>query len=265
MKVSIIMPCYNQGRYLQEAIDSVLEQSFQDWECVIINDGSTDNSEYIAKKICLGDDRIRYVYQHNQGVCVARNNAIKASKGEYVLCLDGDDKISSNYLATMCKVLDDNLDVKVVTSTVRQFGKIHRTMPYQEFSLERLMGRNIFVISSMFRRSDFDSIYGFNENMSKGLEDWDFWLSLLENGGKVVHCPNSIFYYRIRSNSRNNSIKSNDFVDLRRTVYKNHEQLYSSHFFNPIESFEYELIVKSLEYKIGRFLLNPIRALYNKL
>jgi len=81
-KVSVIVTCYNQECYLAEALNSVLVQTYQDWECIIINDGSTDASEVIAKSYITKDPRFKYIYQENQGVVAARNNAIAASTGK---------------------------------------------------------------------------------------------------------------------------------------------------------------------------------------
>lgn len=262
MKVTVIVPCFNQGKYLADTLESVMLQTFYDWECIIINDGSTDNSEIVALSYVKKDRRFCYMYQENQGVCITRNNAIANARGEYILCLDGDDKISSNFLESMQSVLDEKPEVKVVTSTVIQFGKIRRTMPLTNYSLEELMGRNIFVITSMFRKADFEKIGGFNENMKKGLEDWDFWLSMLECGGSVICVEKACFYYRIRKKSRNNSISEEDYSILRKIIYENHKQLYSTFFFNPKYSFEYYQVAKSCEYKLGKLLFRPIRFLY---
>ena len=90
-KVSVIVPCYNQGEYLADALESVLYQTFTDWECIIVNDGSSDNTEEVANKFCELDKRFKYISQTNQGVSAARNNGIKASSGTYILPLDGDD------------------------------------------------------------------------------------------------------------------------------------------------------------------------------
>lgn len=263
MKISVIVPCYNQGKYLAETLDSVIMQTFSDWECIIINDGSTDTSESVALSYVKKDSRFRYIYQENRGVCITRNRGIEMAQGEYILCLDGDDKISCDFLECMYPILDTNQSVKVVVSTVVQFGKIRRVMPSVDYSLEELMGRNIFVITSMFRKFDFEKTEGFNENMVKGLEDWDFWLSMLESGGEVAYVKQAVFYYRIRGNSRNKSISEDYYSLLRKTIYENHKHLYSTVFFNPKYSFEYYLIVKSYEYRLGKLLFGPIRFLYD--
>ena len=77
--VSIIVPCYNQGLYLKECLESILQQTYSQWECIIVDDGSSDNSEQIANSFSEQDSRFRYIYQSNQGVCAARNNGIKIS------------------------------------------------------------------------------------------------------------------------------------------------------------------------------------------
>ena len=83
--VSVIMPCYNQGDYMPEAIESIISQTYPNWECIIIDDGSTDHSERVAKEYCQKDSRIRYIYQENAGVIAARNHAIGESLGEFIL------------------------------------------------------------------------------------------------------------------------------------------------------------------------------------
>ncbi|MDD2493997.1 MAG: glycosyltransferase family A protein [Tissierellia bacterium] len=230
--VSIIVPCYNQAKYLPKTIESVISQSCKSWECIIINDGSTDNTEEVANNLCKIDERLRYIYQSNKGVCATRNNAISQSKGEYILCLDGDDYISKNFIEEMVKVLDNNLNVKVVTSKVQLFGEKNKELKLPAYSIEKLIEQNLFIMTSMFRRIDFDLSPGFNENMKNGLEDWDFWISLLKKGGDVVHLNNIIFYYRIKKNSRNKNITKKEFEELYKSLYYNHEELFSSYYSN---------------------------------
>ena len=96
-KVSIIVPVYNHGKYLAEALDSVLRQTYPHWECVIVNDGSTDNSEEIAMQYVRKDARFKYIYQKNAGVAAARNNGIRNSDGLFILPLDSDNKLCPTY------------------------------------------------------------------------------------------------------------------------------------------------------------------------
>ncbi|MFP3591675.1 glycosyltransferase family 2 protein [Chryseobacterium sp. SIMBA_038] len=95
-KVSIIVPCYNQSSFLDKCLQTVLEQTFQDWECIIVNDGSKDNTEAVAKIWVEKDSRFQYLYKENGGLSSARNAGMKISKGEYLFFLDSDDHLTNN-------------------------------------------------------------------------------------------------------------------------------------------------------------------------
>lgn len=261
--VSVIVPCYNQAQYLAETLDSVLSQTYSKWECIIINDGSIDNSANIAKGYCEKDHRFKFFSQNNSGVCITRNNGIRNSTGKYILPLDGDDKIAPSYIDKAVNILEINVNVKVVTCIVRFFGKKKTLYNLPACSLERLMGQNTLICTSMFRRSDYNETVGFNANMREGLEDWDFWLSLLESGGEVFRIEEVLFFYRIRHGSRTTSLTLPDQEKLRKQIYENHRKLYSKYFFNPLWSFEYQNIINSKEYRVGRFLLAPVRKVLN--
>lgn len=224
--VSIIIPCYNQAKYLSETLDSVLAQTYQDWECIIINDGSSDSTEDIAKKYCAEDSRFFYIYQDNQGVVAARNNAISQSHGKYLLPLDGDDMIHKRYIEEAVKVIERDPKLKLVCCECEYIGDKTGRIELPKYSLETLCERNCFVCTSLFRRIDFDRIGGYKDNMKLGLEDWDFWLSLLENGGKVYRIPEVLFYYRKMQTSRNNSYTSSIEI-LKQNIRNNHLLLFN--------------------------------------
>lgn len=223
--VSIIVPCYNQGKYLGEALDSVLAQTYQDWECVIINDGSRDNTEEVAQEYCQRDCRFTYLYQENQGVVAARNNAIRSSHGQYILPLDGDDKIAPTYIEKAVAVIEQNPEVSIVYCDAVRFGAREGLCLLSEFSVERMLIENCIFCTALYRRSDYDKTIGYNPNMNQGLEDWDFWLSILEQGGTAYKIPEVLFYYRINNTSRNRSL-DNIRIKLIDTIVSNHPQLY---------------------------------------
>ena len=262
VKVSIIVSCYNQGCYLAESLDSILQQTFSNWECLIINDGSTDNTEVVANSYIQKDNRIIYIYQDNQGVCAARNNAIKKSSGEYVLCLDADDKISPEYVELCVKELELDSKIAVVACNYMCFGKKHGKVILEPYSLEKLMGHNLFVNCSMFRRIDFERVKGFNENMKLGLEDWDFWLSILAQGAKVKYLKGFHFFYRMKS-ARESRNQTTFVVEtqkkLRKQIWENHKDLYSEIYSSPYYSVEYLLEANSIEYRLGKLFLRPFR------
>ena len=112
--ISIIIPLYNVEKYINQCLLSVVDQIFTDWECLLVDDGSTDKSGSICDQFAKLDNRFRVIHQENQGVSSARNNGLKMAKGEYVCFIDSDDWVSSNYLSDMLKgLVDDSIDMVV--------------------------------------------------------------------------------------------------------------------------------------------------------
>ncbi len=263
--VSIIVPCYNLSQYLPETLDSVIAQTYQNWECIIINDGSIDDTEKIAKPYVDRDKRFKYIYQNNQGVSSARNNAIRNSTGTYILPLDADDLIAPQYIEEAVEILTKYDDVKIVHCNYRNFGKAKGSVR-PKFSIKKLLIENMIVCTSIFRRKDFNNTDGYNESMIHGIEDWDFWLTLLSNGGKVYKIPKFYFFYRIRFNSRQRSIDQERYNLLKNQLYLNHHQLYFQIFGNPIDIYnKHYKILDSPYYSIARNINRRIRILRNLL
>lgn len=204
--VSVIVPCFDQEAYLAECLDSVLAQTYTNWECIIINDGSIDNSETIAKSYVKKDGRFKYIYQENQGVVVARNNAIRQSTGKYILPLDGDDKIAPEYLALAVHIMEKDDTIRLVYCDVELFGEKNKKYNLLPMNLRNILFAGCCVCTSLFRKKDFDEIGGFRENMKDGWEDWDFFISILELGDTVEKIEKTLFYYRVVPKSRNKII-----------------------------------------------------------
>ncbi|MFZ2976081.1 MAG: glycosyltransferase [Candidatus Moraniibacteriota bacterium] len=208
--VSVIIPSYNQAIFLSETLDSVLEQDYKNWECIIIDDGSTDNTKDIAQKYCNQDKRFEYIKQENQGPSVARNNGILNSSGKYILPLDSDDLISKDYLQEAVGILENKPKIKLVYCKVELFGDALGIWNLPEYSYEKILFGNMIFCTAMFRRLDYDSTSGYDEKMKDGLEDWDFWLSFLKENDIVYQIPKVHFFYRIRKKSRNKKLYADD-------------------------------------------------------
>lgn len=260
--ISIIIPCYNHGKYIHDAINSVLKQTFQDFEIIVIDDGSTD---ILTQKVLseLNHPKLKIFRIENMGVSNARNFGIISSIGQYILLLDADDMIRPTFLEKSLTILHSNPLIKTVTSDVMLFGRKKGGYHLPKFTLEKLIAQNVLVITSLFRRVDFDKTLGFNKNMKNGFEDWDFWISLLKTGGDVYRIPEYLILYRIIAKSRNRSISDLMQSDLRLQIYLNHKDVFTKFLLNPIESFEYQNIINSKEYLLGRFILKPIRSLFS--
>ena len=224
--VSIIVPCFNQAQYLDECLQSVLDQTFQDWECIIVNDGSPDNTKEIAQEWIAKDSRFKYISIANSGVCNARNVGIQSACGEFILPLDADDKIGEKYCELAIEEFGKNLNLKVVYCRAEKFGAENGEWFLGSFSLKKMCEKNIIFCSSLFRKSEWDIVNGYDNNMIEGFEDWEFWIALLKNGGDVSRLEYYGFYYRLKLNSRNNSINSKNDKRLKEYISSKHVEFF---------------------------------------
>lgn len=265
--VSIIVPCYNQGAYLAEALDSVLAQTYTNWECIVVNDGSIDNSEEVAQLYVAKDKRFHYIAQVNQGVSVARNTAIQHSSGKYILPLDGDDLLRPKYVEKAVNYLEQNPEIKLFYSQVERIGAETGVWNLVDYDYETMVWKNIIVCTAMYRRADYDKTHGYNPNMRKGLEDWDFWLSFLSPEDKVYRDEEVLFVYRIKQSSRNADISYQLNRELNRQIVANHPEIYSAFLPDIINYHEAENLLKeavaqkaaeiraSKPYRVGKMII----------
>lgn len=234
-KVSVVIPCYNQGHFLDEAVASVLAQTYQDFEIIVVNDGSTDEAtnrlleNYSAPKT-------RIIHTTNQGLAEARNNGIAVAAGNYILPLDADDKIGSAYMERAVGVLDDNDAVGIVYCRAMFFGEKTGEWELPEYELSRLLMDNMIFCSAFFRKADWAAAGGYNKEMIYGWEDYDFWLSLIGMGREVYRIPEPLFYYRVRRDSMVNAMRREQYMYSARQIFKNHVRLYQQNAYHLYEN-----------------------------
>lgn len=229
VKVSIIIPCYNKGEYLKECLLSVSNQVYSDWECIIVNDGSSDETATIAKEWCAKDERFTYFYQRNKGVSAARNTGIGLAKGKYILPLDCDDIIHEDYLKLAIESHVKNPELRLVYSLSEKIGNKSGLWALPEFSVKRLAVSNIVFNAAVFKKEHWVQVGGYDETMRLGLEDWDFWITLIQEDKQVYCIPKVCFYYRIVENSRNHSIKSQEYNSIYIYLNKKHLDFFIKH------------------------------------
>lgn len=222
---SVIIPCYNQGAFIKEAVDSVLAQTFQDFEIIIVNDGSSDVETNEILSSFTSPKTTVLSLSENQGPSVARNTAIKAAKGKYILPLDADDKIAPTYLEKAFNVLEQNTSVGIVYCKADLFGNESGQWDLKPYSLKQILNDNCIFVSACFRKSDWERVGGFNKNMIHSLEDWDFWLSLIEKGVDVYQIPEILFFYRKHFVSRTVNAAETE-KSSKRQIILNHMPLY---------------------------------------
>ena len=260
IEISVIIPCFNHGIYIQEALDSVLITKYPfEYEIIIINDGSTDP---ITIKILegLNDSRIQVIHQKNAGPSVARNNAISHSRGKYILPLDADNKISPKFLCKGFEILTSNEGISIVHSKGIKFGLNNKSEFGGIVDFQQLVLYNTVDTCALFRKTVWEKVGGYDEFLSKrGLEDWDFWLCCAENGFKFHFIDEVLFYYRENENSRTMKVANNNLEIVVNYIQKKHANFIVETY--KALRFDFNNLLKSREYSLGIMLLSPLRKL----
>lgn len=238
VKVSIIIPCYNQAAFLKDAVDSVLAQTYTNWECIIINDGSTDDSENVAKQLIQGDARFIYRKQPNKGLPGARNAALDLCNGDFVQLLDADDALHpkklEKHIALIAKnkldkndlilsycsyVYGENSDI-YTTSSPTLTGRFLTGNPLKELICNwenkfSITPNSFFFSSNIFLEQGIR----FDEQITT-CEDIDCWIRILQLRPHLLFLDEPLAYYRNTPGSLSKNLTK---------VWKGHLQVMEKH------------------------------------
>ena len=229
--VSVLMPAYNQAQFISEALDSLQQQTYTNWEVAIVDDGSPDNVAEVVKKYVESDPRIKFYHTENHGVSAARNYAASKTAGKYILPLDADDLFEPEYIEKCVQTFEKNHELKVVYCDWQMFGATTHTPPISYNGYRKLLIGNTIFCSGMYRREDFEKVGGYDTKIPFGYEDWDFWLSLLDENAQVCQIPEKLFRYRIKEISRNSTVQSKEKERITKTyIYNKHKEVYDRYF-----------------------------------
>ncbi|EOY5686655.1 glycosyltransferase family 2 protein [Vibrio cholerae] len=208
-KVSIILPVFNGQDYLKFALDSILNQSYENYELIIVNDGSTDKSELIIKE--YNDTRIVYIKHDNCGLSRSLNKAISISKGEYICRMDADDICHKDRLKKQVEILDAKKNLVLVGSNVKYINSNGKIKGYSYFGgsskyiKSKLEKDNcIFHPTVMIRKEPLLVVGGYDESVDIYFEDYVLWLKLIRLGDFYV-IPDFLLDYRIHKDSISNN------------------------------------------------------------
>lgn len=202
--ISVVVPCYNQAQYLDECLQSVLDQTYQNWECIIVNDGSPDNTEEVAQKWVAKDSRFQYLKKENGGLSSARNAGIEVATGEWIQFLDCDDIITNEkfHLSSLYFMNND-----LVISDYQLFSEQGFLPDYCDFKNIKLCFENILlkwdidftipIHCGLFKKT---IIKKFDTSL-QAKEDWLFWLNLFDNSFKYLILKEKLAQYRMHSDS----------------------------------------------------------------
>lgn len=195
-KVSVVIPCFNHGAYLPEAVESVERVKRDDIEIIVIDDGSTDElTRTVIDKVAARG--IKVIRQENKGLGAARNAGVLASQGEYLFPLDADDRLRSGWIDAGIGILDSDPCVGVVYGDAQCFGTQTHRWVAGPFSGERLLNYNFIHCSALYRKAVWEQNRGYETGMPvQGVEDWDFWIGAFEHGWRFEYLPHIVFDYR---------------------------------------------------------------------
>jgi len=225
--ISVVIPCYNDGKYLPETVDKLQQQTYKNFEIIIANDGSTD--AYTLKVLQELEQRgITVVHKENGRMSSARNYGEKHSNGKFIAALDADDYFHPTFFEKAIKILNTpgNENIAVVTSYIKMFGEINK--------LSRPRGGNAFnfLFSSqcpacaMVRKECWDAVGGYDEAMKNGYEDWEFYIRITQKGWTVYVIPEVLFYYRQTSKSTHKNLTLPNRAALVNYIVDKHKDWY---------------------------------------
>jgi glycosyltransferase involved in cell wall biosynthesis len=254
-ELSIIIPCYNHGVFLREALDSIVkDEILYTYEIIVVDDGSTDEFT-LAEFKELTKEGYQIIHQKNMGLGGARNTGIANAKGKYILSLDADNKITSDYINKSIPILDKG-NYHIIHCSPAFFGDTtdsSRFFTSKPFDIVEIMAHNYIDNCVVFNKQVWKKNNGYETNMPyNGHEDWEFWINAYRNGFKFYYLPEKLFYYRVVANSMIEQFKdTNRFKENYAYIVKKHASLYA------LEFVKLEYIKKKYNRDINRFLISP--------
>ena len=282
LKISIIIPCYNQAQYLDEALQSVLEQSYSNWECIIVNDGSADDTAIVSYNWVSRDSRFKYLYKENGGLSSARNKGIDKATGDFIQFLDADDYLDRTKLELSINAVELNNACDIIITNFRMFENTpaQSSIPYcnltaDVFCFDKVLYEwedsfTIPIHCGLFEVSLFRN-FRFPEEL-KAKEDWIMWISLYRNNCCTFFIDKPLALYRRNPNSMTQSvdmladfIKAYEYLEGQLSVDQHHKLTIGllARYYNSAGHFKYKLneIKTTNTYFVGNFIKKVLRKL----
>jgi glycosyltransferase involved in cell wall biosynthesis len=255
--LSIIIPCFNAEATLESTLKSVLNQDFQDWEAIIVNDGSIDGTDEIALKWTNQDKRFKYFSKENEGLGKTRNYGISRSNGIYILPLDSDNLLEKDFALNAIKALEKDSNIGVVHGDAEYFGERKGLWKVDDFNLKKMFIHNYIDACAIYKKELWEKIGGYDENIPyQGHEDWEFWLSLGSHNVIFYNLRKVTFKYFVSKNSMIRSF-SDDMLFLNQDyIVKKHSKSIHNEYVLAIVSAEKELLESQEKLRSKRYVLD---------
>lgn len=223
--LTIVIPCYNQAIYLTDCIESILMQSYENWEALIINDGSTDDTTIVSKEFCQKDSRIKLFEKNNGGLSSARNHGIQQAKGDWILFLDADDFLIKHHFEEINQIIASTNEIDLIQTGyhhMNENGKIilHTVMPFHSRNLlPNILSQNVGPVHTLILRSSIiKHVQTFDESLNS-CEDWDLWIRIGKFGIKKHSINKALVGYRQASNSMSRNAERM-YLALKEVAYR---------------------------------------------
>jgi len=275
-RVTVIIPCYNDGIYIDEAVNSILSQTYSNYEIIIVDDGSNDQTT-VNKLKQYKCSNIKVLFKSNGGVSSARNYGVRHTNSEYILFLDADDIFDSTFLEKAVNILDNRSEIGVVTCYARyfvenDFNKTTDVWRPKGGGVENFLVENNAVGNSLVRHVCWKDAGGYDETLLSS-EDRDFWIKITKNGWIIHAIPEILFHYRRAAKSKYWKFK-NQRPEIIKHIVSNNVDVYSKYVVECLYEKEKELyyykrkvdevqnkLKKSPPYIIGYYITYPNRKI----
>lgn len=232
VKLSIIIPCFNSESTLETTLESVFNQDFQEWEAIIVNDGSTDTTEQIALRWVEKDPRFIYYAKQNEGLGKTRNFAITKSEGTYILPLDSDNQLIHDFTNDAITVFERNKEIGVVYGDAEFFGLKKGLWKVEKYDFEKMLTYNYIDACAIYKKTLWEQVGGYDENMPyQGLEDWELWLAFGILNVDFFHLQKITFKYFVAENSMIRSFTKDMAIDTNEYMIKKYTKEYRHCFY----------------------------------
>lgn len=229
--LSIIIPCFNSETTLESTLQSVLNQEFQNWEAIIINDGSVDKTEEIALNWTRTDNRFSYFSKQNEGLGNTRNYGIARAKGEYILPLDSDNQLKTDFVSSAISVFEKDSSIGVVHGDAEYFGERIGSWNIEDFDLQKMLLNNYIDACAIFKKKLWEQVGGYDEKMPfQGHEDWELWLALGILNVRFHHLKKITFRYFVSNNSMIRSFSDEMLESNQDYIAKKYSNFYQNEY-----------------------------------